>query len=138
MITQSEKQDINLFLQMVGRVDSNDKVVVSTNPTKRELELLELRLMAKLYGKKEFNDSDYEKVSQLSHGNTTGRRFEYPLVDSFEYPLVDSLGMNINYPNTEDSGKTRLMNCVVIEKPDDVKLKPNLWVYVKSRLKNIL
>ncbi|MBR4314168.1 MAG: hypothetical protein IKP66_04585 [Lachnospiraceae bacterium] len=130
MITQSEKQDINLFLQMVGRVDSNDKVVVSTNPTKRELELLELRLMAKLYGKKEFNDSDYEKVSQLSHGNTTGRRFEYP--------LVDSLGMNINYPNTEDSGKTRLMNCVVIEKPDDVKLKPNLWVYVKSRLKNIL
>lgn len=130
MITQSEKQDINLFLQMVGRVDSNDKVVVSINPTKRELELLELRLMAKLYGKKEFNDSDYEKVSQLSHGNTTGRRFEYP--------LVDSLGMNINYPNTEDSGKTRLMNCVVIEKPDDVKLKPNLWVYVKSRLKNIL
>ena len=130
MITQSEKQDINLFLQMVGTLDDKNKVMVSTRPTKRELELLELRLMAKLYDKKKFNDSDYEKVSQLSHGNTTGRRFDYP--------LVDGLGMNINYPNTEDSGKTRLMGCVVIEKPDDVKIKPNLWVYVKSRIKNIL
>ena len=128
MITQSEKQDINLFLQMVGTLDYKNKVMVSTRPTKRELELLELRLMAKLYGKKDFDDSDYEKVSQLSHGKTTGRRFDYP--------LVDGLGMNINYPNTEDSGKTRLMNSILVEKPTDVKIKPNFWLYLQSFRKN--
>lgn len=127
MITEAERQDIDLFLQMVGTLDDKNKVMVSTRPTKRELELLELRLMAKLYGKKKFDDSDYEKVSQLSHGNTTGRRFEYP--------LVDNLGMTINYPNTEDSGKTRLMSSILVEKPTDVELKSNFWVYLQSIIK---
>jgi hypothetical protein len=106
MLTLKERNSINAFLKFIS-IGNAGNVVISTHPTKRELELAELRLMAK---KRNLTEEELGQVRRLINRETTGARFDYP--------LVDSLGLNINYPNSRDSGKTRLMQNILIQSAD--------------------
>lgn len=106
MLTLKEKNSINIFLKLIS-VGNTDNAVLSTYPTKRELELTELRLMAKLAKKRNLTEEELGQAQKLINRKTTGARFDYP--------LVDGLGLNINYPNSRDTGKTRLMQNIIMQ-----------------------
>lgn len=106
MLTLKERNSVNAFLKFIS-IGNTDNVALSTHPTKRELELTELRLMAKLAKKKKLTEEELGQAQKLINRETTGARFDYP--------LVDGLGLSINYPNSKDSGKTRLMQNIIMQ-----------------------
>ena len=106
MLTLKERNSINMFLKFIS-AENTDNIVLSTHPTKRELELAELRLMAKLAKKRNLTEEEFGQAQKLINKETTGARFDYP--------LVDGLGLNIDYPNSRDNGKTRLMQNIITQ-----------------------
>ncbi|MBQ7431329.1 hypothetical protein [Butyrivibrio sp.] len=106
MLTLKERNSVNAFLKFIS-IGNTDNVALSTHPTKRELELTELRLMVKLAKKRNLTEEELGQAQKLINRKTTGARFDYP--------LVDGLGLSINYPNSRDSGKTRLMQNIIIQ-----------------------
>lgn len=109
MLALKERNSINIFLKFIS-AENTDNIVLSTYPTKRELEFAELHLMAKLAKKRELTEEELGQAQKLINRKTTGARFDYP--------LVDGLGLNINYPNSRDSGKTRLMQNIIMQSVD--------------------